>query len=306
MDAGVGETQIVGTAGFSLPEETFNPVGPSHSLDWWLSANDDATPFVPEKQLPVLGTYGKLGHYKGSGDLLHAMARLHADGFRFHLLAASHGWQEARYRKLVDHLQLTNYVHLIPFIPHWQIPSFIRSCTAVAFLERDFPITAHTPTIPLEVITCAGCLIVSAEVARKQIFRSHIRDLRNIIVVSDPQRHDELADRVRYALENGTRACEIGRRGWAELKYEHTYTQYVDELEELLTTVAGENPAYPAPMPKERQELTGPRDVITSVERFYPYTHALLNSYAEEFVRQALVGRSIGRHASNPRSMGLD
>ena len=305
LDAGVAEDRIVSAAGFSLPEQTFSPTGPSHPLEEWLTESAGNTPAIREAHLPVLGVYGKLGQYKGSVDLLHAMARLHAGGFRFHLLAASHGWQESRYRKLADDLHLTGYVHLIPFIPHWRVPSFIRSCTALAFLERDFPIKAHTPMIPLEVITCGGCLIISAEVARKQAFRTQFRDLRNAVIVPDPRDHVALADRVRYALEDSARADEIGSRGRAELRYEHSYTQYIDGLEEVLTAVAGERRAEAPLGLKVRQEPMDPGAFFAAAKRFYPYTCALLGEDAEDIVTKLAAERPAGGYSSDPRSTCL-
>lgn len=305
LDVGVHEDRITGAAAFGLPRDFFNPSAIPLPLDTWLR-NTGSKELVEDK-LPVLGVYGKLGEYKGSGDLLHAMAALRAGGFCFHLLAASHGWQEPRYLQLVDHLGLTDYVHQIPFVPHWRIPSFIRSCTAVAFLERDFPIAAHTPTIPLEVIACGGCLVVSAEVARKQLFRSQIRDLRNIIVVPDPLRHDVLADRLRFALEDPARATEIGQRGHAELNYERSAVNYVSELEELLSDVAQETPS--ASVPRAVPGAASPRapsDIVNAMSRFYPYTHALMTGDTAQRVRKSIAGRSIGRGAPDARSLGLE
>lgn len=310
LDAGVREDQITNRAGFSLPTEFFNQEASAYPLPHWLEGRMGGMPPDLDPGIPVLGVYGKLGEYKGSADLLHAMARLHNEGFRFHLLGASHGWQEARYRELVAHLGLTDYVHLIPFIPHWRVPSFIRSCTAIAFLERDFPISAHTPTIPLEVITCGGCLVVSAEVARKQLFRAQIRDLRNVVVVPDPREHEVLAERLRYALQDEARACRIGSRGYQEFGYRHSYGDYIAELEDLLTTVAKEPPIASASLTHlasaNANTPRGPTDVVEATGRFYPYTRALLDDTAIQRITETITGRSIGRGVSDARSLGLE
>ncbi|MCC9311964.1 glycosyltransferase [Kitasatospora sp. RB6PN24] len=221
LEAGVDERVITPCAAFGLPADPFTPAGPSRPLSQWLATGSGSTRPV-DSDLPVLGTYGKLGEFKGSFDLLHAMRRLFSDGFRFNLLAAAQGWQQDAFTRLADRLGLTDHVHLIPFMPHWSIPEFVRSCTALAFLERDFPIAAHTPTIPSEIIACGGCLVLSTEVARKQLFRAAIRDRRNV-VATDPLRHDDLAAALRYALEDSVRAQDIGYRGHLELRYEPTY-----------------------------------------------------------------------------------
>ncbi|MEU6325721.1 glycosyltransferase family 4 protein [Streptomyces sp. NPDC047049] len=287
LEAGVPEEVLTAQAGFGLPTAFFNPTGASRSLGQWLATGGSPGPY-PDDDLPVLGMYGKLGEYKGSLDVLHAMARLRDEGFRFRLLAASHGWQEQAFRRLAEELGLSDHVHLIPFVPHWHIPAFIRSCTAVAFLEREFPIAAHTPTIPTEVIACGGPLVVSAEVAAKQLFRTSIRDRRNVIV-TNPRRHEDLAASLRYALEDSARARAIGLRGHAELRYEQSYDSYIGELEGLLTEVAAEPPTYGS---RPRTTADAPSDaerVLRAVGRFYPRTRALLTADDEQRLRRRTV-----------------
>jgi hypothetical protein len=67
----------------------------------------------------------------------------------------------------VQELGLVDRVLQIPFVPHWRVPEFLRGCLAVCCLEQDFPIGSHSPIIPIEVMLCGTCLVVSTEVIRK-------------------------------------------------------------------------------------------------------------------------------------------
>ena len=62
---------------------------------------------------------------------------------------------------LNEELRVTDRLLQIPFLPHWRVPEFLRSCLAVCCLEQDFPITFHTPMLAREVLTCGQCLVGS-------------------------------------------------------------------------------------------------------------------------------------------------
>ncbi|MCV6574871.1 MAG: hypothetical protein OIF58_03965, partial [Cohaesibacter sp.] len=106
---------------------------------------------------PVIGTYGKIAEVKGTYDLLDALDYLAQRGERF----AYRGiWSATpdRFKYTLNHLFQKNALKgrvtiLSPLAP-WQIPSFIRSCAIVAFLENRFPIEFHGPQVPREVLAC--------------------------------------------------------------------------------------------------------------------------------------------------------
>jgi len=43
---------------------------------------------------------------------------------------------------------------ILPFLPNWRVPEFIRACTAVCFLERGFRVAIHAPMVAREVLAC--------------------------------------------------------------------------------------------------------------------------------------------------------
>lgn len=309
LDAGITPASLTSEVAFGVPLSHFHPTaapltnGELAQLQQLGRSGAKSTLEPLSDEDRVLGIYGKLGEYKGTWDLLRAMGTLHRSGFRFHLLALSHGWQEARFHQLAAEAGVVDYVHILPFIPTWRVPSFIRRCTAVAFLERQFPISAHTPTIPAEVVCCGTCLVLSEEVARKQLFRPQIRDGRNLVVVPDPTRHSQLADRLEYVLRAPARAAQIGLAALEDFGTGRSHQDYVDQIEQLFAAVATEGGTRrPAAVPPAVQART---DVLEMVSRFYPYTHQLLDSAAAGRVRNAVAGLSLGRGLDRPRELAL-
>ncbi|KFE69215.1 PqqD family peptide modification chaperone [Hyalangium minutum] len=170
-------------------------------------------PRLLDPSLPVIGIYGKVGVTKGTYDLLSALALLRKEGLRFNLVALTRGKRVAPLHKAVEEQGLAEVTWVLPFVAHWKVARFIRACRAVCFLERDFPITFHAPTVPREVLACGTCLVLSGEIAAKQPFREHLAPGKNVLLVPDPRVHSELARALRQAIEDPEGAREIGRRG---------------------------------------------------------------------------------------------
>ena len=315
---GVAEDRIDSSVGFGLPTICFNPDAMALDLDALLRESRSGRADDGESDcylrplrhdLPVLGIYGKMGEYKGSFDLIRAVGRLNRDGFAIQLVALSHGWQEQTFHSLAEDLGVQDLVRVLPFIPHWQIPNFISACDAVAFLEREFPIAAHTPTIPTEILSCGACLIISEEVLRKQIFRWKARHHQNLIVVSDPRNVDELAAALRFALCNLDRARAIGRAGWQLVEDVPSYSNYIDGLERVLVAVAGEQLAVPmasADVDAGSMSLMDERhDPLDLIERRYPYVYALLNDQLRTALRASFQGAGVGSDVDNATALAL-
>lgn len=313
---GVPEDRIESSVGFALPRASFNADREPLDLDLLLEeyratlAEGDprhkfARPLDPH--LPIVGIYGKMGEYKGSFDLLYAVARLARDGFHVQCVALSRGWQEHTFYDLAVELGVEEQIRVHPFLPHWQVPAFIRACDAVAFLERDFPIAAHTPTIPSEILSCGGCLIVSEEVLRKQLFRWKARDRQNLIVVSDPRNHEELAEAIRFALVDRERAREIGRAGTELVDGLPLYNSYVDALESVL-----ENAATAGPL--EHQDAQQPaeslfdqrREPLEMISQMYPYVDSLLDDKKKQQLRLAFQGSGVGVGVEDRRDLAME
>src|SRR6202008_1992939 len=138
--------------------------------------------------------YGKVGAAKGTFDLITALGRLGAEGRSFQFAAMVGSESGAIMRKTLVRSRMAERTLILPYLPNWRVPEFIRACTAVCFLERHFPVEIHGPMIAREVLTCGTCLIVSKEIADKHVNREQLTSGVHLLVVTDPRDTDELTD----------------------------------------------------------------------------------------------------------------
>jgi glycosyltransferase involved in cell wall biosynthesis len=250
---GVPEECIFQDTYLRLPSQFFNPAGGSLDVAELLGqvrsnariGSRGEGEFDPD--IPTIGIYGKVGFYKGSYDLLAALGILKQEGLSFNLLAMTDGEQIERFLNEIRANGLQQRATLLPFLPQWQVPRFIRTCTAVCFLERDFPIAIHGPLVPREVLACGTCLVLSREIAEKQSFRDRLVMQENVLIVDDPKDHASLAHTLRNVVLAPDRARVIGREGARISQQLESFEGFVDELEELLHAVVHE-PSAARPM----------------------------------------------------------
>jgi hypothetical protein len=229
LESGIDRSQLFLEDDFRVPDSIFCPEGDVLDLTKLLTEAGDDLSLASTLgagvclRSQVLGVYGKLGESKGTYDLLHAVKHLRKRGHALTLVVMGHGFQqtETEFRQRIVDLDLTDSVIQVPFVPHWRVPEFIRMCDAVCFLERDFPIGFHAPTVPREVFACAKCLIGSSEVLQRQIMAERLVHRFNCLAVRDVQDTEELADVITIGLGNRQHAEAIGRRG-------HEYSMLVE------------------------------------------------------------------------------
>ncbi|ADO72054.1 glycosyltransferase [Stigmatella aurantiaca] len=166
-----------------------------------------------DPSVPVIGIYGKVGVNKGTYDLVKALGQLRKEGQKFHFVSLTRGKRVGPLLKAVEEQGLSEVTWILPFVAHWNVARFIRACRAVCFLERDFPITFHAPTVPREVLGCGTCLVLSGEVAAKQPFHDRLISGQNMLLVPNPQVTEDLAAAVRKALEDPEGAQRMGQKG---------------------------------------------------------------------------------------------
>jgi glycosyltransferase involved in cell wall biosynthesis len=222
---------------------------------------------------PTIGVYGKVGETKGTYDLLAACGLLRAEGLDFNLLMLTGPGQAHRIGPLLGDLGLASSTWVLPFLPHWQVPQFIRTCTAVCFLERDFPIAIHGPTIPREVLATGTCLVLSEEIYRKQAYRDALEDGVNVVLVPDPKDRPALADRLRPLLDKPELAAGIGERGHLVTADLDDFERFVDDWEVLIG-------ARPAPA-----ELSN----VDRIDQTLPWVRPVLGAAADEFATRFAV-----------------
>lgn len=113
----------------------------------------------------LIGSYGKLGVSKGTVDLVWAVARARATGHNIGLALAGGGPGWTTVIEALHAAGLAEVTVTLPMLAPWRIPSFIRACQAVAFLERDFEVPQHRPLPPAEILACGRPLLLSTDVA---------------------------------------------------------------------------------------------------------------------------------------------
>ncbi len=294
LGLGVSPEALYPSPAFYLPRKHFHPEVEPLELNAhiaWLAR--EAPGLMPharpmDTSLPTIGIYGKMGEPKGSFDLLAALGKLRREGLRFNFVAVTSGRRMDTYLQAVKDNGLEEVTWVLPFMPHWKIARFIRSCTAVCFLERDFPVTGHAPTIPSEILACGSCLVLSGEIAARQSYADRLASGQNVLVVEDPRRHDELAAVLRQVIEAPGRAVEIGRRG-VELQADRPeHQQVVAEYERIFEDVLRRRRGEPSAFTREERGLTASRAEAIGV--MSPAVSQVLGREAAEAAVRAWLG----------------
>lgn len=191
-----------------------------------------------DNKLPTMGIYGKLGETKGTFDLISALHNCTKD---YTLFAMINGYPKVfeKFLDLVISNEMQTKVKILPFLPHWKVPSFIVKCDIIAFLERDFSISFHGPIIPREVMACGRCLVCSREIVEKISFKDNLINLKNIIVIEDPKQINDLAFELSKIIDDIPLSQGIGFHGYGLSKNLENWNKYknsrVDLLEKCLS-----------------------------------------------------------------------
>jgi glycosyltransferase involved in cell wall biosynthesis len=239
---GVRPERVASVGGFDVPEDLFRPDGPALDL---VALRREVEPDPELRDLlwggfagefPYFGIYGKLGETKGSFALLAAMQRLKQSGLKVGLVAMAHGWPalESKFRLRSEELGVADRILQIPFLPHWRVPEFLRSCLAACCLEQDFPIVFHAPVIAREVLMCGTCLVGSTEVIRKLPDHERVPDGYGCVAIEDVQDVEALSARLAAIANDPDPIASVAARGRAFAQSVHVDASAPDRLERLL------------------------------------------------------------------------
>jgi glycosyltransferase involved in cell wall biosynthesis len=253
---GVRPERIAAGGAYSIAED-FSPEGPVLDLDALrveVAENSELQDMVWGNfsgQSPHFGVYGKLGDNKGSFALVEAMQRLKQAGLNIGLVALAHGRPqiEGRFRARITELGLADRVLQIPFLPHWRVPEFLRGCLAVCCLEQDFPITVHSPIVPLEVLHSGSCLVASTEMIRKLPQWQRLPHGYGCVAVKDVDDVMELSGKLAAIVRQPELAASVGARGRSFAAARQEDVEFPDKLERILEAAAQRRTLPPAPEP---------------------------------------------------------
>jgi glycosyltransferase involved in cell wall biosynthesis len=235
----------------------------------------------------VVGAYGKLGPSKGTVDLVRAVAKARSGGVPVGLALLGGGRGRPAVLDAVAEAALEDVTVTLPMLAPWRVPSFIRACTAVAFLERDFEVALHRPVPPVEILACGRPLLLSNEVV-SYVLPGHPADdpLWTSVELVDPRDPDALAQAVRSVL---TRPRPTAGQITVNLRpQEHIASWYADVFARVTRTV----PPPVEPRPTAAQVLARHAPVLLRVlgprldVELPAAPNALLGAYA---VSEALV-----------------
>ena len=167
-------------------------------------------PIDPSKL--ILGVYGKPGPFKGARELIESAGRLHKRGYQFQLVFVS-GLSDVL-QSAAKETGIEDTVWIFPYIAPWKIPHFIAACSAIAFLEHDFPIKFHTPSVASEVFAVGKCLITTQEIIDKQRTATSGQFVagENVILV-DPWGAEHLDEALCFMLSHQDQLETIGKSG---------------------------------------------------------------------------------------------
>jgi glycosyltransferase involved in cell wall biosynthesis len=284
---GIDPAAIASPNSVVLPEDLFRPDGPILDLAALRREVELENPELCDAfwgrfagEFPCFGIYGKLGDIKGSFALLAALARLKAENIQVGLLAMSHGWPglEQKFRARAEELGLADRVLQIPFLPHWRVPEFLRSCLAVCCLEQDFPIVFHTPIIPREVLTCGKCLVASTEVIRKLPDHLRLPDGYGCVAIPDVQDVDALSARLAAMLRDPGPIAQVAARGRAFAAALQAEAKANCSIEDILRDAAAKRGR------RRRRAATVPDQALTATQAALALPTSLLREAGERRV----------------------
>jgi glycosyltransferase involved in cell wall biosynthesis len=250
IERGVDSGRVASGGPHDLPNDLFTPDGPSLDLDL-VRAEAKSDPELRDQlwggfaaDRAYFGIYGKLGESKGSFALLDAMARLRRDGIDVGLVALAHGGREieTRFRQRAGQLEFADRILQMPFLPHWRVPEFLRSCLAVCCLEQDFPIRFHSPMVPREVLLCGTCLVSSAELIKKLPRHERLPSGYGCVAIEDVNEIAQLSERLASIAQSPHLAAVVGARG---CRFARELQQNVDSagtLQPILEAAAARRP----------------------------------------------------------------
>jgi len=121
----------------------------------------------------------------------------------------------------------------LPFLPPWQIPSVLKSCTCIVTLENsNSPVlNYHIPAVPAEAIATGRCTLLSQEVHKKAPY-AEFESGKEVLVV-DSKDSIAMKESLESIIENHVVANDIGATAYlAFIKNQHEQ-RYLSDIVQI-------------------------------------------------------------------------
>jgi len=121
----------------------------------------------------------------------------------------------------------------LDFVPPWQIPSILKSCTCLVALEKKTSPTLkyHIPTTPAEAIATGRCVLISKELHAKEPYKN-LKDGKEVLVVR-PDNVEKTKEILEKLIKNPDIADTIGANGHRAITKHDQFNEYLDKTIKL-------------------------------------------------------------------------
>ena len=179
--------------------------------------------------IPIIAYIGKITHHfetKGLAELLNACSKINEE---FLLLFVANGKKLEGFKALIEKEELVQKTLFMPFLPPWQIPSVLKSCTCIVALENSkSPVLSyHVPAVPAEAIATGQCTLLSKEVHEKKPY-ANLENGKEVLAV-DSKDSREIKESVEGIIRNPAVAKDIGANACLAFVKKQQEQRYIDD-----------------------------------------------------------------------------
>jgi hypothetical protein len=118
-----------------------------------------------------------------------------------------------------------------PFVPPWRMPGIIRASRCVVMAEHHFPVPAHSPILPREVLACGTCLVLSEEL-RGKAAGGAITGGEHAVCVR-PEATGQFARKLELLVRDEDAAAGLGKAGHGLSRRLEDFDGYLKANEKL-------------------------------------------------------------------------
>lgn len=202
----------------------------------------DLSPYIINQKhypgIPIIAYIGKITHHfetKGLCEFLAACSSIEED---FLLLFVANGKKLDQFKGLVRKANLDDKTIFLNFLPPWQIPPLLQSCTCVIALEKEASpvIDYHTSAIPAEALATGRCVLMSEALHKKEPY-DKLKDGKEVFVVN-PNNTEKIREILGRLIKNPETANTVGNNGYRTIKNYDQYNEYIDQTVKLYKSVS--------------------------------------------------------------------